>query len=117
MPVVVVDRRLYLTADRSRIVEEGDPRAHSLYATPGMTITVEEAKRYGLIDKNVPESVPIRKATTPQPTLTNPKEGWTEEGGESKKGESTRSGSDASHSPKATSSSPPPSSPSPKKEE
>ena len=42
------DRRLYLDATRSRVVEEGDPAAAILYAAVGDEIDAAEAKRYGL---------------------------------------------------------------------
>lgn len=42
------DRRLWLTADRDRVVEEGDADAAFLFATPGKTVSDEDAERYGL---------------------------------------------------------------------
>lgn len=45
---VKVTERLYLTADKERVVKEGDPAAAFLYATPGKEITAEDAKRYGI---------------------------------------------------------------------
>lgn len=42
------DRRLWLTADRERVVEEGDPEAAFLFATPGKDISDEDVERYGL---------------------------------------------------------------------
>lgn len=48
MPTVLADRRLYLTADRRRVVEHGSPDAALLFATPGMPLPVDEAERYGL---------------------------------------------------------------------
>lgn len=43
------DRRLFLTSDRARVVEAGDPEAAFLYAVPGRTVPREEAERYGLV--------------------------------------------------------------------
>ncbi len=43
------DRRLFLTADRSRVVEEGDPHARFLFARPGTRIRAADAERYGLV--------------------------------------------------------------------
>jgi hypothetical protein len=43
-----VDRRLYLTADGKRVVEEGDKDAVSLYASAGKEIPMAEAERFGL---------------------------------------------------------------------
>lgn len=48
MSVYRVERRLWLTADRTRVVEDGNPAARYLYATPGMVIPYAEAERYGL---------------------------------------------------------------------
>lgn len=42
------DRKLYLTADRARLVEEGDPAAAFLFATPGKEISSSDAEKYGL---------------------------------------------------------------------
>ena len=43
------DRRLYLTADRDRVVGEGDPDARFLFAVPGSRIRAEDAERYELV--------------------------------------------------------------------
>lgn len=43
---MIADRRLWLTADRSRVVEEGSPDAAILYATPGTVIPGEAVKRF-----------------------------------------------------------------------
>ena len=56
MASVEINRRLFLTADRSRVVEAGDPEAAFLYATPGKRIPTDEAERYGLLG-NTPEAV------------------------------------------------------------
>lgn len=45
---MIADRRLWLTADRERVVEEGDPEAAFLFATPGKEVSDEDAERYGL---------------------------------------------------------------------
>lgn len=42
------DKRLYLNADRSKVVEEGSPDAAYLLAGEGGEVSDEEAKRYGL---------------------------------------------------------------------
>jgi len=44
------DRRLYLTADKKRLVEHGDPTADTLYAAVGDLIPMDQAKRFGLIE-------------------------------------------------------------------
>jgi hypothetical protein len=42
------DRRLYVTADRSRVVEEGDPGAAFLLVGLNSIIEAEDVQRYGL---------------------------------------------------------------------
>ena len=44
-----LDRRLWLTADQSRVVEDGDPAAAFLLGSAGKRVTDEVAKRYGLV--------------------------------------------------------------------
>ena len=44
---MIADRRLYLTADKSRLVEEGSPEAAFLYCTPGHEVNEEELRRLG----------------------------------------------------------------------
>ena len=46
--MLVAEERLWLTADRERVVGEGDPEAAFLLAAEGDTIEAEEAKRLGL---------------------------------------------------------------------
>ncbi len=58
------DRRLYLTADRSEVVEEGDPKAAFLFATPGSEISDADAKRYGLKMQKKPEDKAVKKTAT-----------------------------------------------------
>jgi hypothetical protein len=47
MPLVT-DRRLYLNADKTQVVEEGDERATHLLAARGDEVSDEDVKRYGL---------------------------------------------------------------------
>lgn len=42
--------RLYLTADKSALVGEGDARAATLYAVPGDEIPASAAEQFGLVD-------------------------------------------------------------------
>lgn len=42
------DRRLCLTADKSRVVEPGEKGAGFLFATPGSEITEADVQTYGL---------------------------------------------------------------------
>lgn len=46
---VTIDRRLWLTKDRDRVVEDGDPEAASLYSTPGKRVPREEAEALGVV--------------------------------------------------------------------
>ena len=59
---MIADRRLYLTADRQRIVEHGDVAAASLYAAPGHHIPMESALRFGLVEAEKPKPVAAIKA-------------------------------------------------------
>ncbi len=45
MAMHTVDKRLYYTADKARVVEEGDPEAAFLYATPGQDVPADEYRR------------------------------------------------------------------------
>lgn len=44
---VTVDRRLWLAADGETLVEDGDPKASTLWATEGTDVSDDEAKRVG----------------------------------------------------------------------
>lgn len=46
---MLADRRVFLAADRRRMVEDGDPAAAVLLATPGTLIPAEDAERLGLV--------------------------------------------------------------------
>lgn len=46
---IVADRRLWLTADRARVVEDGDPEARFLFCGPGRRISPADAEKYGLV--------------------------------------------------------------------
>ncbi len=52
---MVAAERLYLTADKKKLVSEGDPKAAILYATPGDEIPASSAKQFGLVDGGLPE--------------------------------------------------------------
>lgn len=45
MPTVKLDRRLWLTADGSRLVEDGDVEAAFLWAAPGDEVDAVELER------------------------------------------------------------------------
>src|SRR5215210_4354171 len=44
----IASRRLWLTADKSRIVEDGDPAAAFLLCGAGAAVSAEDVARYGL---------------------------------------------------------------------
>lgn len=48
MGTLRADRRLYVTADRSEIVEESDPRSAFLLCAAGLNIGAGDVARYGL---------------------------------------------------------------------
>lgn len=63
-PQYTVDRHLYLTEDKSRVVEESDPAMRWLWATPGMQVPLAEAERLGAVKADsAPE--PVEKQRTP----------------------------------------------------
>lgn len=54
----VSDRRLYLTADKSEVVEEGDDKAAFLLVGAGGVVSEEDASRYGLrLQEHKPKSL------------------------------------------------------------
>lgn len=55
----IVDRRLLLTADGQRLVEDGDPAGATLYCAAGDELSDEDALRFGL--------VPAAPAPAPEP--------------------------------------------------
>ncbi|MEL6485877.1 MAG: hypothetical protein AAFQ13_01855 [Pseudomonadota bacterium] len=46
--------RLFLTADRSKLVRDGDDDAAFLYASPGDTIPQSACEMFGLVDGKLP---------------------------------------------------------------
>lgn len=61
-----LDRRLWLTADRKKVVEDGDPKAAFLLGNEGTEVDDAEAKRLGVKAKSAPankaKSAPANKA-------------------------------------------------------
>lgn len=59
-------QRLWQTADRKRLVPEGDPDAAFLYCIPGRRIPIHEARLYGLVEEwpEVPDVKDIEPAET-----------------------------------------------------
>lgn len=55
MSRVRIDRRVYLTADRERAVEEGDPDARFLLCPAGGEVALADAMRFGLLASPTPE--------------------------------------------------------------
>jgi len=47
---VIAAEKLWLTADRSALVNDGDERAAFLFCTPGKKISDEDAARLGVVD-------------------------------------------------------------------
>ena len=45
----IADERLWLTGDKTEVVKDGDPKAATLYASPGTRIPEEAAVRFGLV--------------------------------------------------------------------
>jgi len=59
------DRRLWFTADKARVIEEGDADAAFLYLTPGKEVSEEEARAFGLVsDEPKGKAAPANKART-----------------------------------------------------
>lgn len=55
----VADRRLYLTADKSKAVKAGDPGARFLLVSAGKSIPREQAERLGLIPSPTPPELEV----------------------------------------------------------
>lgn len=64
-----VDRRLWLTSDRQRVVEDGDPDGRFLLAGgPGATIPRRLAEALGLLGQSAPSAPPAEALPrTPEP--------------------------------------------------
>ena len=52
----VADRRLWLTADQSEAVEDGDPKSAFLLVAPGQSMSRALAEELGVIPEPVPEA-------------------------------------------------------------
>lgn len=62
--------RIWLTADRDRLVADGDPEAASLFTTPGKRISRADAIRYGLVKARKGEQVETPDETSGEPVET-----------------------------------------------
>lgn len=75
--MIIATERLYLTADASRLVAEGDPKAATLYCSPGDIIPQSAADRFKLIDgalrKRTEKSVPASTPTAAPKTASKAK--------------------------------------------
>lgn len=60
------DRWLYLTLDKSRVVEEGDPEARFLLLAPGHEMLERDAERYGLLAAKAVEKPADKSASKPK---------------------------------------------------
>jgi hypothetical protein len=68
---MIAKERLYLTADKGRIVGHGDKRAAFLYAAPGDEIPENAAKKFGLVGGGLKAS----PATAPKQVSSKSKKG------------------------------------------
>lgn len=65
---VVADRRLYLNADKTALVEEGDHSARSLFCAKGREVLRSELERFGV-------QVGVKSETTPKKAASSEKKG------------------------------------------
>lgn len=59
--MTIPGRRLWLTADRDRVVEDGDPDAKVLWCTEDDEVPLEEAERLGAVKAAKPGANKARK--------------------------------------------------------
>jgi len=64
-PMFISDRRLFLTADKERVVEDGDVAARFLLVGKGGELPTADAERYGLLKPKAVEGPPEDKAMPP----------------------------------------------------
>jgi hypothetical protein len=57
---IIPGRRLWLTADGTRLVEDGDLEARSLFCGPGDEISEADAERFGLKASPPPEDKAVK---------------------------------------------------------
>lgn len=63
---MIAQERLYLTADRSRVVRENDRAARFLLVGVGGTISAADVERYGLVDGDISQVEPEPDEVAPQ---------------------------------------------------
>lgn len=61
---MIASKRIYLTADRSRVVDVNDPKAAVLLVGEGGTISDEDVERYGLTE-DAPNTGPLAADAEP----------------------------------------------------
>lgn len=63
---MIAAEKLFLVADKSKLVREGDESAAFLYATPGDEIPADAAEMFGLVDGKLPEEGEGKSAAKPK---------------------------------------------------
>lgn len=58
-------KRLYLNADKTKVVEEGDPEAAWVLVGEGGQIPLEDAERYGLTKEKAAEPAETKAVKKP----------------------------------------------------
>jgi predicted flap endonuclease-1-like 5' DNA nuclease len=61
---MIATERLLLTADKSRLVRDGDPEGKTLYCTPGTEIPDSAARLFGLVDGTIGKTKGGKEAPT-----------------------------------------------------
>lgn len=74
---VVVNERLWLTAERDRLVPDGDPDAAFLFCTAGARVARADALRLGLIAESDPVTVQAPPEPDQEPDVAVDAEGET----------------------------------------
>lgn len=69
---VIVQERLFLTADQKRVVKEGDKEAAFLLAAAGQPIDMKTAKRLGLVEDEE-KKAPARVTEPVAPQVHEPR--------------------------------------------
>lgn len=69
---MIATERLLLTADKSRLVRDGDPEGKTLYCTPGTEIPDSAVKLFGLVDGTIAAKAKGGKATGGKEAPANP---------------------------------------------
>ena len=67
--------RMFLTADRSRVVGEGDPDAASLYASPGTKLPDSAIEQFGLVGGELPVKQAAKPKNKQRPRGENKRKG------------------------------------------